>query len=79
MFYRLLLIIWLIFCPAISSPVWSYVGPGAGITLLSSFWVFLSFFGVLVVGMLVWPIRILFRRLKSFRRNRQAEPDADDR
>ena len=40
----------------------AYVGPGVGITMLGTFWTLVSIFGVLVAGMLVWPIRALWRR-----------------
>lgn len=36
---------------------WCYVGPGVGITMLGTFWALVSFVGVLVAGMLVWPIK----------------------
>ncbi len=50
----------------VSSPASAYIGPGAGLTLLSAFWALAVAF-VSAIGFLVlWPLR---RRLRRSRRN----------
>ncbi len=66
----LLLVAGLLTSLLLSSPAWSYVGPGVGITMLGAFWAVISFCGVLFAGMLVWPIRSFFRRR---RKNKQSD------
>ena len=48
------------------APAMAYIGPGAGITLLSAIWSVIVAFVLAIGAVLFWPIRILFRR----RRNR---------
>ena len=38
-------------------PLLAYIGPGAGITFLSTFFVLLTAFGLLLVSILTWPFR----------------------
>lgn len=45
--------------------VHAYVGPGAGITMLGTFWAVVSMAGVFISGMLIWPIRSFLRRIKT--------------
>jgi flagellar biosynthesis/type III secretory pathway M-ring protein FliF/YscJ len=47
----------------------AYIGPGAGITLLSAIWGVIVAFFLAIGAVLFWPIRILIRR----RRNRAAK------
>lgn len=42
----------------------AYVGPGPGITMLTALWAVIAAVGLAVVGLLIWPLRALFRRLK---------------
>jgi hypothetical protein len=42
----------------------AYVGPGPGITMLTALWAVIAAIALAVVGLLVWPLRALFRRLK---------------
>src|SRR5690242_6304081 len=50
------------------SPVFAYIGPGAGFALAGSFLaVFAAFFSALVL-LLTWPARLLFRVLFGWRR-----------
>ena len=51
-------------------PFFAYVGPGAGLVLSASF---LVLFGTILVALLslaVWPFRIAWRALQSWRRAR---------
>lgn len=67
----------IVLTPLFCCPAWSYVGPGVGITMLGSFWVFVSFLGVLIAGMLIWPIRLFFgrRRTDKARKDSIAKPE----
>ena len=47
--------------------VQAYIGPGAGITFLSSFLVLFAALGLLLVSILTWPIRVLLLLIKRFR------------
>ncbi|MEJ2717811.1 MAG: hypothetical protein P8182_11830 [Deltaproteobacteria bacterium] len=42
----------------------AYVGPGPGITMLGALWAVIAAVALAVVGLLIWPLRALFRRLK---------------
>lgn len=46
----------------LSGPAWAYVGPGAGISLLSSVVGLIVAVGVALGLVLVWPLRALWRR-----------------
>ena len=52
-----------------SAPALAYIGPGAGITMLGALWGVVVAIALAIGAVLLWPIRILFRR----RRNRTAE------
>ena len=45
----------------------AYIGPGAGITFLSSFLVLFAAMGLLLLSILTWPIRVLILLIKRFR------------
>ncbi|MFO1003221.1 MAG: alkaline phosphatase family protein [Planctomycetaceae bacterium] len=47
--------------------VQAYIGPGAGITFLSSFLVLFAALGLLLVSILTWPIRVLLLLIKRLR------------
>ena len=74
MWYRLFLIAWLLTGPLFSLPARSYVGPGVGITMLGSIWIIVSFLGMFLAGVLVWPVRSFFKR----RKNRQKQSETTD-
>ena len=46
----------------LSGPAWAYVGPGAGISLLSSVVGLFVAVGVALGLVLLWPLRALWRR-----------------
>jgi hypothetical protein len=54
----------------------AYVGPGAGITLIGALWAVIVAIVLMVGGLLAWPLRAFFRRLKNTRtkEGREAEP-----
>lgn len=54
-----------------ASPVLAYVGPGAGLGLLSAFWALLSAIVSSLAFLIIWPIR---RRLRWRRESRGSEP-----
>lgn len=45
----------------------AYIGPGAGITFLSSFLVLFAAMGLLLLSILTWPVRVLILLFKRFR------------
>lgn len=47
-----------------SLPAMAYIGPGSGISLLSSLWGVLVAIMLAIGAVLIWPIRYLFRRLR---------------
>ena len=52
-----------------SAPALAYIGPGAGITMLGALWGVVVAIALAIGAVLLWPLRILFRR----RRNRVAK------
>jgi uncharacterized iron-regulated membrane protein len=54
----------------VAQDVFAYVGPGAGITMLSALWAVILAVGG---GILFWPIRSLLRKLRKTTREGQAE------
>ena len=64
-FLSLLPLLTLLVC----KPAMAYIGPGAGITLLSAIWGVIVAFFLAIGAVLLWPIRVLFRR----RHNRAAK------
>jgi len=52
-------------------PAQAYVGPGAGLSLLSALWAVLAAIVVAVGFVLMWPLRKMMRKRKA---NRAAKP-----
>ena len=50
---------------AVSEPVFAYVGPGAGLTLLGSLWGLILAVVFVLVGIVLLPLRVLQRRRKA--------------
>jgi hypothetical protein len=46
------------------SLAFSYIGPGAGLTMLGALWAVLIAIVFAISGLLIWPIRALIRRKK---------------
>jgi membrane protein implicated in regulation of membrane protease activity len=55
----------------IAFPAQAYVGPGAGLSLLSALWAVLAAIVVAVGFVLMWPLRKMMRKRKA---NRAAKP-----
>ena len=55
-----------------ATPAFAYIGPGAGITVLGALWGVVVAIVLAVVAVLLWPVRVLFRR----RRKRTRPADA---
>jgi hypothetical protein len=53
-----------------ATPAFAYIGPGAGITVLGALWGVVVAIVLAVVAVLLWPLRVLFRR----RRHKPAHP-----
>lgn len=48
-----------------ASPALAYIGPGAGITMLSALWGVVVAIALALAAVLFWPIRALVRRRKK--------------
>ena len=59
------------------APALAYIGPGAGITILGALWGVVVAIVLALVAVLVWPVRILFRRSRGVAKGTAAEPTAD--
>jgi hypothetical protein len=46
-------------------PAAAYIGPGAGVTVLGSFFSTLIVIVLAIVSILFWPVRYLWRRLRA--------------
>ncbi len=55
------------------NPVLAYVGPGSGLELIPYFLGLLAWAGVALGAVLMWPISMLFRRLRRARGDRKDE------
>ncbi len=53
---------------ALALPAYGYIGPGAGVALLSSFMVIFTTIIVAIFAVLLWPFRMLWRLIKVGRR-----------
>jgi hypothetical protein len=45
-----------------ATPAVAYIGPGAGITVLGALWGVIVAIVLAVVAVILWPLRLLFRR-----------------
>jgi len=45
-----------------ATPAFAYIGPGAGITVLGALWGVAVAVVVAVAAVVLWPLRVLFRR-----------------
>jgi hypothetical protein len=59
------------------SASYAYVGPGAGITMLGALWAVLVAVFMVCAGILVFPVRVLIRKLR--RKSRREAGDEDTR
>lgn len=50
---------------------YAYIGPGAGIAVIGTFFGFAAAMGALVVMVLAWPAWILWKKLKASRASTQ--------
>ena len=48
-----------------ATPAFAYIGPGAGITVLGALWGVVVAIVLAVVAVLLWPVRVLFRRRRK--------------
>ena len=53
-----------VLCVGAVTPAEAYIGPGAGFTLLSSFFVLFTTLAALVLSVLSWPFRMVWRRIR---------------
>lgn len=51
-----------------ASPVWAYIGPGAGFGIVTSFLVFLNAIAASLLSALLWPISLIVRMVRRRRR-----------
>ncbi|AKS41525.1 hypothetical protein [Wenzhouxiangella marina] len=59
----------------LTAPALAYIGPGSGIGLLGSLWVWLVGIVVVLLTILAWPLRWMLRRMRA---SRQDTPASDD-
>jgi hypothetical protein len=59
----------------LATPALAYIGPGAGITVLGALWGVVLAVVLAVAAVLLWPLRILFRR--RHKRGRPADASAE--
>nr|WP_298372913.1 hypothetical protein [uncultured Halomonas sp.] len=52
----------------------AYVGPGAGLSLLSALWGIIAAIGIALFFVLMWPIRRMMRRRKERLSSSSSEP-----
>ena len=50
-----------------ATPAFAYIGPGAGITMLGALWGVVAAVVLAVAAVLLWPLRVLFRRRRRAR------------
>lgn len=62
----------------ISGSVFSYVGPGAGISVLGSLLGILVTIGVAILAIIMWPVRKLMKKRKAARAANTEDPVASD-
>ncbi len=60
---------------SVPSPAAAYIGPGGGLTLLTTALAMLAAFGVSIVVVLTWPYRAAKRWLQRRREKRRGSPD----
>ena len=46
-------------------PAGAYVGPGAGLTMLGALWAVIAAVALVLVGIIIWPVRLYLRRCKA--------------
>ena len=57
----------------------AYVGPGAGLSLLSALWGLLCAIGAAFLFVILWPIRRLRRKRRESRQAREQHADGGDK
>lgn len=56
----------------------AYVGPGAGLSLLSALWGLLCAIGAALLFLIMWPIRRMRRRRREAAQAREQAPSGSD-
>ena len=49
----------------LATPAVAYVGPGAGLTMLGALWAVIAAVALVLVGIVIWPVRLYLRRRKA--------------
>jgi hypothetical protein len=50
------------------TPAWAYIGPGPGVEMIPTFFSLLTWVGLAMGAVLLWPADALLRRLRGGRR-----------
>ena len=58
---------------AAATPAFAYIGPGSGISLLGGIWSVLVGILLALAAILFWPIRLMIKRMRRRRNERQVE------
>jgi hypothetical protein len=61
----------------IATPVYAYIGPGSGISLLGGLWAVLVGVVLALAAILFWPIRYLIKRMRARKSAGQPEPASE--
>lgn len=63
-FYASIALLFMIFAVS-GADAWAYIGPGAGLSMLGSFFALLAGIGIALAVIIFWPIRQMLRRRKQ--------------
>ena len=59
----------------ISTALFGYVGPGPGLTMVWAFFALLGTIGLAILSVLLWPLRMLIRRVRGTSAKQQGNAD----
>jgi hypothetical protein len=62
-----------------ATPAFAYIGPGAGITMLGALWGVVAAVVLALAAVLMWPLRMLFRRRRKGARAANAAASVDSK
>jgi hypothetical protein len=61
----------------IAEPALAYIGPGAGLSVISAFWALLTAVVSSLLFLVLWPVRNRLRRRKAARDDAEAKPPVE--
>ena len=54
-----------------STPVYAYIGPSVGISLVGALGAVVVAVFLAIIGVFIWPVRVLMRKIKADKTNKQ--------